>query len=91
MSLRSHANTPLQSVDWVPVVLVGNKSDLRPEQRQVSPEEGKALAVECKCAWTETSAKYSENVNKAFELMIQEVEKTQAPTEAQTGGGCILM
>ena len=81
-----------QGVDRVPIVIVGNKSDLRPEQRQVSTEEGKALAAEFKCAWTEASARYNENVSKAFELMIGEVEKgTEGPNEPATNGGCEVM
>jgi small GTP-binding protein len=75
----------------VPLVIVGNKSDLRPEQRQVKPEEGRALADEFKCAWTETSARYSENVIKAFELIIEEVEKSQNPSEPTGGNKCIVM
>lgn len=75
----------------MPIVIVGNKSDLRPEQRQVSSEEGKALSAECKCAWTEASARYNENVTKAFELMIAEVEKSQNPGEPPNNGGCHLM
>jgi Ras family protein len=70
---------------------VGNKSDLRPEQRQVSVEEGKALAEQFKCAWTEASARYNENVDKAFELMIAEVEKAQNPGEPAAGGKCRVM
>ncbi|KAI9826844.1 MAG: GTP-binding protein [Thelocarpon impressellum] len=77
--------------DWVPIVIVGNKSDLRPEQRQVSPEEGKQLAAECKTAWTEASARYNENVAKAFELMIAEVEKAQNPSEPTGGNKCVIM
>ncbi|KAI9722089.1 MAG: Cytosolic seryl-tRNA synthetase [Chrysothrix sp. TS-e1954] len=78
-------------VDWVPLMLVGNKSDLRPEQRVVSTEMGKALAEEFKCGWCETSAKYSENVNKAFELMVAEIEKTQNPSEPTGGSKCSIM
>lgn len=77
--------------DTVPVCIVGNKSDLRPEQRKVTPEEGKALAEKVKCAWTEASAQYNENVNKAFTLMIGEVEKSQNPGEPQPGKSCVLM
>ncbi|KAH9872734.1 GTP-binding protein [Plenodomus biglobosus] len=79
------------AVDWIPLVIVGNKSDLRPEQRQVTPEDGKALAAEFKCAWTEASARYNENVQKAFELMIQEVEKSQNPGEPAGGSKCHVM
>lgn len=64
--------------DWVPIVVVGNKSDLH-IQRQVSVEEGKALSIEWKCAWTEASARHNENVARAFELIIAEVEKLENP------------
>lgn len=64
--------------DWVPIVVVGNKSDLH-IQRQVSVEEGKALASEWKCSWTEASARHNENVARAFELIISEVEKQENP------------
>ncbi|KAE9374532.1 seryl-tRNA synthetase [Stipitochalara longipes BDJ] len=47
--------------EWVPIVIVGNKSDLRPDQRQVTVEDGKALAEKFNCAYTEASARYNEN------------------------------
>ncbi|KAI0840187.1 rheb small monomeric GTPase RhbA [Hypoxylon sp. FL0890] len=77
--------------DWVPIVIVGNKSDLRPEQRQVSQEDGKKLSEEFNCAWTEASARYNENVAKAFELLIAQVEKSQNPNEAADSGKCWIM
>jgi len=78
--------------DSVPMVIVGNKSDLRPEQRQVDKETGKALAGEFKCAWTEASARFDENVSKAFDLMIAEVEKQQNPNEpAGDSSKCTMM
>ncbi|CAI6333332.1 unnamed protein product [Periconia digitata] len=79
------------ATEFVPLTIVGNKSDLRPEQRQVTAEEGKALAEELKCAWTEASARYDENVQKAFELMIGEVEKSQNPGEPAGGSKCVVM
>ncbi|KAJ8130434.1 hypothetical protein O1611_g3195 [Lasiodiplodia mahajangana] len=72
--------------DWVPIVIVGNKSDLRPEQRQVSQEDGRKLAEKFNCAWTEASARYNENVAKAFELLIAQIEKSQNPSETTSGG-----
>ncbi|KAI9683148.1 MAG: GTP-binding protein [Trizodia sp. TS-e1964] len=75
----------------IPIVIVGNKSDLRPEQRQVTPENGKKLAEEFKCAWTEASARYNENVAKSFELMIAEVEKAQNPAPPENTSKCIIM
>lgn len=92
ISYKTGTFTGAQGTEWVPLVIVGNKSDLRPEQRQVSMEEGKQLGAKFKCAWTEASARYNENVTKAFELMVAEVEKAQNPSEP-TGGGksCVVM
>jgi hypothetical protein len=70
---------------------VGNKSDLRPDQRQVSVEEGKAMAEKFDCAFTEASARFNENVGKAFELMIGQVEKSQNPNEPVGGNKCLVM
>lgn len=78
-------------VEWVPIIIVGNKSDLRPEQRQVTAEDGKKLAEKYQCAWTEASARYNENVSKAFELLIGQIEKQQNPNEAPAGGKCSVM
>ncbi|KAI9757870.1 MAG: GTP-binding protein [Chaenotheca gracillima] len=78
-------------VEWMPLVIVGNKSDLRPEQRQVTLEEGKKISTEFKCAWTEASARYNENVGKAFELLIGEIEQTQNPGEPPGKNNCNVM
>lgn len=80
-----------QSTDWVPIVVVGNKSDLRPEQRQVSVEEGRKIAEEFNCGWTEASARFNVNVAKAFEIMIGEIEKSQNPTQPAGEGKCCVM
>lgn len=79
-----------QGADWVPIVVVGNKSDLH-IQRQVTAEEGKALTQQWNCAWTEASARHNENVAKAFELMIDQVEKAQNPSAPPGGGKCLVM
>lgn len=70
---------------------MGNKSDLRPEQRQVSQEDGRKLSEKFNCGWTEASARYNENVGKAFELLIAQVEKSQNPNEASDSGKCFVM
>lgn len=80
-----------QGTENVPIVIVGNKTDLRPEQRQVSKDEGKALSEEFNCAWTEASARYNENVSKVFELMIGEIETSQNPNEPAGGSKCLVM
>ncbi|ERT02333.1 uncharacterized protein SPSK_05578 [Sporothrix schenckii 1099-18] len=78
-------------VSWVPLVIVGNKSDLRPEQRQVTVEDGKKLAEKFDCAQIEASARFDTNVAKAFELLIGQIEKAQNPNEPQDGGKCVVM
>jgi Ras family protein len=75
----------------IPVVIVGNKSDLRPEQRQVKFEDGQKLVEKLSCAWTEASARYNENVEKAFELLIAEIEKVQNPDVAPPKSNCQVM
>lgn len=70
---------------------MGNKSDLRPEQRQVSAEEGRKLAEKYNCAFTEASARYDENVTKAFELLIGQIDQSQNEGQPQDGGKCVLM
>ncbi|KAJ6790425.1 hypothetical protein PWT90_07466 [Aphanocladium album] len=49
----------------VPIILVGNKSD-RVTEREVSTQEGDALACELGCEFVEASAKDCTNVEKAF-------------------------
>lgn len=83
--------TMCQGADWVPLVVVGNKSDLKAEQRQVATIEGKSLADEFKCGFTEASARLNHNVSKAFEQMIGEIEKSQNPSEPTGGSRCSLM
>jgi len=57
--------------------------------RQVSAEDGRRLSEEWNCAWTEASARNNENVSKAFELVIGQVEKQFAPP-AEERGKCII-
>jgi Ras family protein len=82
---------PIQGSEKVPICIVGNKSDLRPEQRQVSFDDGKKLAEKFGCAWTEASARYDVCVAKAFELLIEEIEKSQNPNTPADNGKCAVM
>jgi Ras homolog enriched in brain len=75
----------------VPLVIVGNKSDLKPEQRQISLEEGRSLAEQFTCAFTEASARLDHNVSKAFDLMIGEIEKAQNPAQPTGRSKCSFM
>ena len=72
-------------MDWVPIVIVGNKSDLF-TQRQVTVEQVKQLSLDWKCCFIETSAKLNQNIQKVFEMMICEIEK---PNE--TNESCVLL
>ncbi|MCH8907971.1 MAG: GTP-binding protein, partial [Candidatus Heimdallarchaeota archaeon] len=64
----------------VPMVLIGNKSDLRATHPDaITPEEGEKLAQSIKTAsgqavqFLESSAKTGENVEMAFEALIQDI------------------
>lgn len=56
--------------DYVPVIIVGNKSDLD-EERQVSYEDGLHLAQQMSAPFLETSAKQAINVEEAFYTLVR--------------------
>ena len=58
----------------ITLLLIGNKSDLE-DQRQVTKEQGEEKAKELGLAFMETSACSGDNLEKAFQLMINEVFK----------------
>lgn len=60
--------------DYFPIILVGNKCDLE-DERQVSRQEGEALAREFGCKSIETSAKHRINVDNAFYDMVREIRR----------------
>ena len=72
----------------VPMVLIGNKNDLRGSLHTTIPEEYGAKYAKALSQWSgynipyiETSAKYGDNVEKAFENLVQEIIKS-TKTEA---------
>jgi Ras family protein len=73
------------------MVIVGNKSDLKTESRQITVAQGAKLAEEFNCSFTEASARENTNVSTAFGLMIGEIEKSQNPSEPAGGGKCAVM
>jgi Ras family protein len=83
--------TQIQGAESVPIMIVGNKRDVKPELRVVSVAEGQKLGNDLKCGWVETSARSGENVASAFELMIAEMEKSQEPDKPAGGGKCAVM
>lgn len=58
----------------VPVMLVGNKSD-KHREREVSSQEGQALARELGCDFVEASAKNCVHVDKAFYDVVRALRK----------------
>ncbi|KAH8924514.1 hypothetical protein BT69DRAFT_1308137 [Atractiella rhizophila] len=75
--------------DSFPMILVGNKCDLN-QARQVSPEQGQELAKKLHCPFIETSAKTSENVNRIFEFIVQEMEKELNPDQQPQESKCTI-
>ncbi|KAL2611494.1 hypothetical protein R1flu_023186 [Riccia fluitans] len=59
----------------VNVVLVGNKSDMEESKRQVTREQGQALADEYKIKFFEASAKTKHNVEEVFESIARDIKK----------------
>lgn len=75
----------------IPFIIVGNKNDLE-SQRQVTKAEGVALAKEFNCGFVETSARQNKNIDKAFEGLIQEIEKLQNPdSQGSDDKQCIIV
>lgn len=58
----------------IPKILVANKCDLM-NKREISVEEGKALAKSINCPFIEVSAKSSDNINRMFHIMLVEIKK----------------
>jgi GTPase KRas len=64
-----------------PVMLVGNKCD-RVTEREVSTQEGQALAKDLGCDFVEASAKNCVNVEKAFYEVVRQLRR-----QRHQGGG----
>jgi GTPase KRas protein len=72
-------------------ILVGNKVD-NFDQREVTSDEGYALARQYGCRFFETSAKTRVNVEEAFSSLVRilrdsEVTKLETPTGMTTHAG----
>ncbi|XP_047202605.1 GTP-binding protein REM 1 [Girardinichthys multiradiatus] len=64
----------------LPIILVGNKSDLV-RAREVAVEEGRACAVVFDCKFIETSASLQHNVSELFEGVVRQIRLRQDSTE----------
>ncbi|ELU08532.1 hypothetical protein CAPTEDRAFT_158614 [Capitella teleta] len=63
-------------VDHIPIVLVGNKSDLE-HLRRVGVSDGEALSKEWACPFHETSAALRRNVDVVFHDLIREIRRKE--------------
>ncbi|KAL6714686.1 RAS2 protein [Lecanora helva] len=75
----------LNAVPQAPVMLVGNKSD-RVTEREVSTQEGAALAKELGCDFVEASAKNCINVEKAFYEVVRALRRQRQDTNLSRSG-----
>merc|ERR550519_2340844 len=82
-----------KDVPKVPIVLVGNKCDLK-DERQVEYVEGADLAKQWGCSFFETSAKIKLNNEACFFELVREIRKTKQivnPKGAKKGGFCTVL
>ncbi|KAK2555937.1 Ras-related protein Rap-2a [Acropora cervicornis] len=79
----------VKNSDSVPIILVGNKSDMY-EEREVSASEAKHLAEEWGCPHVETSAKTNSNVDEMFTEIVRRMKTTHKGSSGN-GGCCILL
>jgi GTPase KRas protein len=68
--------TRVKDAERVPVILVGNKSD-QVDSREVSTQEGQAMARRLGCEFVETSAKTCVNVEKAFYSVVRQIRSAR--------------
>ena len=80
-------------------MLVGNKCD-KTYDREVSKEEGAALAQSFGCGFIETSAKTAQNVDRLFMNLIRSLRQTHsikpgaaapAKRERKSKSKCVVM
>ncbi|XP_054641695.1 GTP-binding protein REM 1 [Dunckerocampus dactyliophorus] len=62
----------IRQAENLPIILVGNKSDLV-RSREVAVEEGRACAVVFDCKFIETSASLQHNVTELFEGVVRQI------------------
>lgn len=85
--------------DTTPMVIIGNKSDLRSE-RTVTTKEAEEYCRGVNCPYLETSAKTGNNVAESFHEVVRQIAKTTPLPESNAaphskpkkkGKGCTLL
>ncbi|RPB24497.1 ras-domain-containing protein [Terfezia boudieri ATCC MYA-4762] len=83
--LRVKESSSSGGVNQVPIMLVGNKSD-RVTEREVSTQEGHALARELGCEFVEASAKNCVNVERAFYDVVRMLRRQRQAMARRAAG-----
>ena len=78
----------VKNASAVPLLLVGNKSDLN-EYREVTTAEGRRLAASFGVPFLETSAKTRDNIEEVFSVIVRELRKSLGQTD--DSGCCVLL
>jgi len=71
----------------IPIMLVGNKSDLNASVRQVSLAVAQQRAEHWGVSYVETSAKNRTNVDKVFYDLMREIKRRKGVTSTNANGG----
>jgi len=76
--------------DKVPMVVAGNKCDLRDpsDSSQVTKAEAQKVAAEWGCSFFETSAKDKINNEECFYQVVREIRKFDLPIDGEGQNGC---
>jgi len=81
----STSDPSYQHLSHIPLMLVGNKAD-RSTEREVSAQEGRSLAQELGCLFTESSAKTCQNVELAFYEVVRQIRRQREGEKEQLLG-----
>lgn len=90
----------VKDCDTTPMVIIGNKADLRNE-RTVTTREAEEYCKGVNCPYLETSAKTGHNVAESFHEVVRQIAKSTPAPESNTqshskprkkgGKGCTLL
>jgi len=64
----------IKSLPYIPLVLVGNKCDVKSEKRVIQHSDGYKLSKKFACSFLETSAKEAIHSDKAFIILIESMK-----------------
>jgi len=88
-SFRDHI-IAVKGREDIPIVLVGNKSDL--EGREVERSQAEEMAQKFHCSYFETSAKDALNVEEVFLSVLRLIAKARKDeADSRKGTGCVDM